>query len=952
MENEQLQVDEKKKTKHSFSFLEKISTNKKIRNIIFCSLFGLSLVFDFIVLLTHPKVDGEALDYSFLAGAFKYKGLVSITFITLLFIALALSTAIAITFLFLQKDNEKHRFNDLFILLTLNTTIILFQILIGAHYKLLSGLSLFLLILSLIILAISYTYLLIVNYYATKDLKKETKINNSSRLLNLIIATISIVFMLVMFFMPLYTTTNDSGDLIYVTLVDGISYASNLKAKNNIILFSELCAFVGLFVINLAYYLSCLRYFYFDHDVFYHKSHISVLLSFINSTAFFIVGLIPIFSSTYLMSMSFIPFIIMALLVIAVYAFSARYELRNEKTKVPNKTQTIKKVEILVAIALLGGIYFSSFFVDLVQIKTTTTYFSASIKMNCWSILTKFNSLTSSYRAVAFLLILSMTIIGITIISSIALFLSKSKLFYRVSFFSLCIEYIFMFALSIFGLYFAIVQKMSADTLSTIAQSYGYNAAYFNIDDVTFKTFTYFFFIGDTAVLFVLMFLKPFTSYNDNEEIDVNLKSSEINSSPLPVGATSGASSTVPVAAPINDNQVVAESKDSKNKDRDDENEEKEDKLKDFDACPAFSELDSHKHDYDLLLVERESNLYNSPSLNNLVNFIVTYAANSRLHLSYTAEDIATFISGLGISRLTILQGMSGTGKTSLPKIFSEAIMADCDIIEVESSWKDKNELLGYYNDFSKTFTPKKFTQAIYEASLKPEVVTFVVLDEMNLSRIEYYFSDFLSLMENEEDKRQIKLLNVKLYNTYGGARHSYMSLVNDHTLKIPTNIYFIGTANRDESTFEISDKVYDRANTMNFDKRAKPIKDFKEPLSPQFLPYKELRRLLDEAKNNYSYSLDNDERIKRVEELLSPYNISFGNRVYNQIENFVKIYCSCFAEGKSVENVALEKILFSKVVHKLEFKTIDDKDYLVHEFEKLGFYLCSEFISKLNGDF
>jgi hypothetical protein len=150
-------------------------------------------------------------------------------------------------------------------------------------------------------------------------------------------------------------------------------------------------------------------------------------------------------------------------------------------------------------------------------------------------------------------------------------------------------------------------------------------------------------------------------------------------------------------------------------------------------------------------------------SLSDLVKFVVEYARDSRLHLSYREEDIATFVSGLGACRLTILQGMSGTGKTSLPKIFSEAIDGNCDIIEVESSWKDKNELLGYYNEFSRTYTPKKFTQALYKAALNPEIPTFIVLDEMNLSRIEYYFSDFLSLMENEENKREIKLINIKL---------------------------------------------------------------------------------------------------------------------------------------------------------------------------------------------
>ena len=165
----------------------------------------------------------------------------------------------------------------------------------------------------------------------------------------------------------------------------------------------------------------------------------------------------------------------------------------------------------------------------------------------------------------------------------------------------------------------------------------------------------------------------------------------------------------------------------------------------------------------------------------------------------------------------------------------------------------------------------------------------------MNLSRIEYYFSDFLSLMENEEDKREIKLLNTKIYNTVEGEVRHYQGLVNDHTLKVPANVYFIGTANRDESTFEISDKVYDRAHTMNFNKRAPKVTKFNDPKEPLYLPYSSLRKMLDDAKAKYDFDLDKVDFVKEVEQLLLPYNISFGNRILRQIEDFVKVYCSCF---------------------------------------------------------
>lgn len=368
------------------------------------------------------------------------------------------------------------------------------------------------------------------------------------------------------------------------------------------------------------------------------------------------------------------------------------------------------------------------------------------------------------------------------------------------------------------------------------------------------------------------------------------------------------------------------------------------------DACPAFTELDEKFVQFQLDLDEKEKALFDAPTLPKLVDFIVQYARDSRLHLYYTKEDIATFIAGLGTTKLSILQGMSGTGKTSLPKIVAEALYSVCDIVEVESSWRDKNELLGYYNEFNKVYTPKKFTQALYKAKLNSDVLTFIVLDEMNLSRIEYYFSDFLSLMENEPDKREIKLVNIKLKKNQE-EDNEYYGLTEGHTLKIPNNVWFIGTANRDESTYDISDKVYDRAYTMNFDKRANKVKSFNSPLDPKYLSADKLNRLFEEAKTNIEFSIDNNHIIAEVEKLLKPYNISFGNRIAMQIENFVKIYAACFEVNEETINEALEIILLSKVVRKLELKNIEDKDELAQEFANLNLNKCSEFILNLKED-
>ena len=102
---------------------------------------------------------------------------------------------------------------------------------------------------------------------------------------------------------------------------------------------------------------------------------------------------------------------------------------------------------------------------------------------------------------------------------------------------------------------------------------------------------------------------------------------------------------------------------------------------------------------------------------------------------------------------------------------------------------------------------------------------------------------------------------------------------------------------------------------------------------------------------NNGKFEAEDSEVIKEVEKILQPFNISFGNRVLKQIEEFVKIYCACFNNPEEVIDEAVEKILLSKVVAKLEFKNVDNKDKLVKQFNKLNLYACSEFVSKLNED-
>ena len=486
-----------------------------------------------------------------------------------------------------------------------------------------------------------------------------------------------------------------------------------------------------------------------------------------------------------------------------------------------------------------------------------------------------------------------------------------------------------LFLVGMFGKYYQMVQNLNSELFASLSNFD------FTVDFTVKSSSLYYFFIA-VVVMAVLLVRNPYTK-GITIERELTLRKQSEN--PHTVKGEIALTDIPDNAVQRNDGTILSN------------NEAGEQTVWFADPCPIFTELDNKIPQFQTELEEKRQALFDNPTLPKLVQFIVQYARDSRLHLSYTEEDIATFVAGLGATKLSILQGMSGTGKTSLPKIFSEALYARCEIVEVESSWRDKNELLGYYNEFSKNYTPKKFTQALYRAKLNPETLTLIVLDEMNLSRIEYYFSDFLSLMENEPDKRELRLVNVSLYRTEKGEKVAYQGLCEGHTLQIPSNVWFIGTANRDESTFEISDKVYDRAHTMNFNKRAAKVSHYNEPLAQRFLPLDALQTLFEKANRTVQFNIDSYPVIAEVERLLAPYNISFGNRIATQIEKFVNVYASCFASSASVIPHAVEQILLSKVVSKLELKSVDNKEQLAAEFKKLQLHKCSEFILKLNED-
>ena len=281
------------------------------------------------------------------------------------------------------------------------------------------------------------------------------------------------------------------------------------------------------------------------------------------------------------------------------------------------------------------------------------------------------------------------------------------------------------------------------------------------------------------------------------------------------------------------------------------------------------------------------------------------YAA-SRLKLYYNIDDIRRFIAGMAVSKILILQGMSGTGKTSLAHAFGKYIDNTSTVIPVQPMWKERTDLLGYYNEFTRRFNETLLLEKMYEANYSKDIY-ITVLDEMNIARVEYYFAEFLSLLElpNPED-RYLEVVS--------DVWPSDPMQFKDGRVKLPENMWFIGTANNDDSTFAISDKVYDRAMILNLDSKSER---FAAPVTDKiFLSSKQFYELVEEAKTEYEVSARNKKRLEELDAyLIEHFHITFGNRIMKQILTYIPVYISCGGD----ELVALDDIIAKKVIRKLE---------------------------------
>jgi hypothetical protein len=322
----------------------------------------------------------------------------------------------------------------------------------------------------------------------------------------------------------------------------------------------------------------------------------------------------------------------------------------------------------------------------------------------------------------------------------------------------------------------------------------------------------------------------------------------------------------------------------------------------------------------------------------------------------YFDQDLITaFYSALKTKGFVILSGLTGTGKTKLAQLFAELLCPNCNpqdeqntqiaqnssenqnqckcthlFLSVRPDWRDTKALLGYYNPITKEYERTPLLDFILDAinnyndannNKKDNAVPFfIILDEMNLSHVEYYFAEFLSVLESGRDENYWTKETIKLHNSEKPLLDNNQDEI-PKEIKLPPNLYIIGSVNIDETTYMFSPKVLDRAFTIEFrevnldsynpfkvdEEKAKSIGDSIRNILLEDLrniknnqarfcgavadkeEIKEALNCIKENKNKVKSGNSIINELKELHQKLQPYNLHFGYRVLDEIALFIK---------------------------------------------------------------
>ena len=351
---------------------------------------------------------------------------------------------------------------------------------------------------------------------------------------------------------------------------------------------------------------------------------------------------------------------------------------------------------------------------------------------------------------------------------------------------------------------------------------------------------------------------------------------------------------------------------------------------------PKLYEVDEKYKDYKI------ANYNNTFDLPQLVELFRNFAA-SQLKLYYTPKMIRLFISALASTKLVILQGISGTGKTSLAYAWGKFLKHDSCIASVQPSWRDRTELFGYFNEFTKRFNETEVLKEMYVAGYTDDIYT-VILDEMNISRVEYYFAEMLSILEMPNKSEWI-------VEIVPSAWKSDPIHLKEGKLQIPANMWYIGTINNDDSTFMVTDKVYDRAMPIDINDKGEAFDPIDTPA--QDINYSYLDNLFQTAIKDNQISEDTLNKIEKMDNyVIKHFRIAFGNRIVAHMKKFVPVFVAC--GGTEVDGV--DYFIARKILRKFEQLNVayirDEIDgfvkFLNDEFGEGKMAECIEYLLRL----
>lgn len=304
--------------------------------------------------------------------------------------------------------------------------------------------------------------------------------------------------------------------------------------------------------------------------------------------------------------------------------------------------------------------------------------------------------------------------------------------------------------------------------------------------------------------------------------------------------------------------------------------------------------------------------------------------------LSFPSRAIKSFHTSLkvqDISALTILAGISGTGKSELPRQYANFIGAKFLMLPVQPRWDSPQDLLGFYNYVEQKYKPTDLMLGLYQFNHQEELqdrLVIVLLDEINLARVEYYFSEFLSKLETRRSQK-----------TYLDIDVGSLPLPKEEKrVKLPKQFLFVGTMNEDETTQSLSDKVLDRANVLTFGKpyqlQLKEESNHNNSAPTEYLSYDSFQQWVTQPNENNEVVEAVKEDIDRTNQVMEKMGYSFGHRVYQAITKYVVNYPGVVDSNSAEFKSAIADQFGQKILPKLRGLMVDEAKKELDELQEI----------------